>query len=167
MASNTKEFFMSLSFDVLLLSAITAVFFLLGLRSGKTRLINVVFSLYLATLLILYFPFKHLITFDFGLVFGKYDIVALLLLLVVTMAVQVVVGYVLELEYGGKVIRNTVSSLILSFSSALALLAGAYITSVVKVTDSSISFLDAFYTNEQYLFALLVLPLIGIFLVAR
>lgn len=167
LASDTKDFFTSLSFDVLVLGGLTAFFFLMGVRSGKTRLINVVFSIYLATLLILFFPFKHLITFDFGLIFGKYDAIALLLLLTVSGAVQIVVGYVLELEFGGRAIRNTIDSLILSFSAAIALLACSYITGVVKVTSSGGSFLDALYTNEQYLFALLVLPLIGVFIVAR
>jgi len=166
-ADNTEEFLTTLSFDVLVLVTLTGFFFLVGLRAGKTSLINLVFSIYLAALLLLFFPFKDLISFDFGLLFGKYDIVALLLLLIVSGAVQVVVGYVLELEFRVHVLRNTVNNIILSLSTSIALLAGAYITNVVKVTDSSTSFIDAFYTNEQYLFALLVLPLIGVFMVAR
>ena len=166
-ASSTKEFLTTLSFDVLVLAALGALFFILGFSGGKTRLINIVFSIYLATLLMMFFPFKDLISIDFGLLFGKYDIVAGGLLLIVVSAVQIVVGYVLELEFGGKTVRNTINSIILSFSSAIALLSSFYITKVVVVTDSSISFLDAFYTNEQYLFALLILPLVGVFIVAR
>ena len=165
---SAKEFFTSLSFDVIVLGALTGLFFLIGFRAGKTRLINLVFSFYLTTLLILFFPFKHLITFDFGLLFGKYDIVGLLLFLIVSGIVQVVVGYVLELEFGERAFRNTMNNIVLSFSASIALIAGAYITSVVKVTDlTGASFIDALYTNEQYLFALLVLPLIGVFIVAR
>lgn len=166
-SSNTQEFLASLSFDILVIVILTIFFFSVGLKSGKTRLINLVFSIYLATLLILFFPFKKVITFDFGLLFGKYDIVDLLFLLIVVGIVQIVVGYVLELEFGGRAVTNTINSLILSFSTTISLLAAAYITNVVKVTDSSVSFIDAFYTSEQYLFALLVLPLIGVFIVAR
>lgn len=167
MVSNTKEFLSSLSFDVLVLIVLTALFVGVGLKSGKTRLINVVFSIYLATLLLLYFPFKGLITYDLGLLFGKYDIVELILLLVVVGAVQIVVGYVLELEFGGRAVKNTISNVILSLSASVALLSSIYITGVVKVTDSGISFLDSFYTTEQYIFALLILPLVGVFIVAR
>ena len=166
-ASTTKDFFSSLSFDVLVLVALVGFFFLLALRMGKTRLINIVLSVYIASFLLLFFPFKNAINFDLGLLFGKYGILDLLLLLIVTGGVQVVVGYVLELEFERRLLRNTINNLILSISAAFAVLAGAYITGAVKATNASISFLDGLYTNEQYLFALLILPLVGVFIVAR
>lgn len=167
LTSSTKDFFASLSFDIVVLLSLTAFFFVIALRTGKTRLINTVFSFYLATLLLLFFPFKDSFGFDLGLLFGKYGILDLILLLVVAGGVQVVVGYVLELEFGGRIIRDVVNNIILSISAAFALLAAVYITGVVKVTNPNISFLDAFYTSEQYLFALLILPLVGVFIVAR
>jgi|GEM_PF-5216186 len=165
--SSTKDLIANLSFDVVILIALVGFFFLLGLRSGKTKLINIVFSTYVAGLLLIAFPFHSAISFDFGLLFSKYNVVDLGILVILIIIIQVVLDYVLELEFDGATIKRTFHSLILSASTAVAFLAVAYMTNVVRNTDTTGSFLDATFANEQYLFGLLVLPLVGVFLVAR
>lgn len=163
----TKEFLTTLSFDVLVLAVLIAFFFFLGLKAGKTKLIGIVFSTYVAGLLLIAFPFGESISFDLGLLFGKFDVVNLGLLVLFIIVIQVILDYVLELEFDGVTLRKTFQSLILSISAAISFLAVAYMTHVVPATDASASFLDLVFTNPQYLFAALVLPLVGVFLVAR
>ncbi len=165
--STTENFIADLSIDVIVIAALIAFFFFLGLRSGKTKLIGIVFSTYIAGLLLIAFPFRSSITFDFGLLFSKYNIVDLGILIILIAIIQIILDYVLELEFEGFSLKKTFDSLILSASTALSFLAVAYMTNVVRNPDTNTSFLDATFLNEQYLFALLLIPLVGVFIVSR
>ena len=164
---STQEFFTTLSFDVVVIATLIAFFFVLGLRSGKTKLIGIVFSSYVATLLLTAFPYRDSISFDVGLLFDKYSIVDLGLLILLVALIQIILDYVLELEFEGFSIRKTVESLVLSASTALSFLSAMYLTNVVQNKDIEASFLDAIFASEQYLFLLLLAPLVGVFLIAR
>lgn len=167
LATDAQSFLASLSLDVITLIVLTTVLLFIGLRAGKSYLVAFTLSTYPATLILSSFPYKEVIPLEFGLFLGKYDIVNIVLLGIIISAVQIALDYVLEFEYSNAKLKNLANTLILSASGVIALLSALYITGTAKVSGSGGSFLDALFTGEQTLFFLMLLPLIGIFLVAR
>ena len=123
---NTQELIANLSIDIIVIVALVAIFFFIGFRSGKTKLIGIVFSTYVAGMLLITFPFRSSITFDFGLLFAKYNVVDLGILIILIGLINIILDYVLELEFEGFSLRKTLDAIILSTSATLSFLAGIH-----------------------------------------
>ena len=164
--NQATSFLASLSFDVIVLVVLMSVFLLIGWFRSNRSLIGIIFSTYIAIVLWAYVPYIESIPYDLGLLFDKYELNGLILLLVIIALLHVVLDYALDFDYANKRLKRFVESIILAGGATLALLSSLYITKIATNLNSN-SFLDSLFTNELYFFGILIVPLVALFFILR
>lgn len=167
LAGNAQEFFTTLSLDTATILTIFVILLIFGMRWGKSFLTNFIVSIYIAGFLFVKFPSGMLGNFDFGSLFNTYNILGLIIFLIFLSIVHVIVGYMLEFEFSDSRIRNTFSNVLLSAGGTVGLMGILYATGIAQMTNMSLSLLSTVFSNELYLFGLLLAPLVLLFLVVR
>lgn len=163
----TQNFFMTLSMEVIVIAVLFALVFIYGLRAGKYKVVSLTLSTYVALILYLWFPYHHVLALDFGMLFDKFIISNVLLLVAAMILVHLLVGEICEEEYSTRRIRKLINLGLLSLGFSSVFMVSVYLTGNAVPSEGVVSSLDALFGAAKYQFWLLLSPLVIIFITTR
>jgi hypothetical protein len=151
-------------FEISYLLGVFSLFFLWTIFKGRQAMINVIFGLYLALLISIYFPFTAYLTENLGSSLAQ-SIGQLTIFAVFTVLTTLLCGRIMPDEFREKKFESIPKKLLLSGAGSVLVLAFSF--NVLPVTDflTPGTPVQALFAPEGYFFWWLLLPLVILFLV--